>query len=254
MSQRVYLTGVFLIGILLMGCARTVTDKSIDTLITIEMEFESMVSLQSDIQYAIVFSDQPDILPIDNAAYQQLYLPLPGRSYSNASINANFDAEYQTIAALKRDFYSGWTNYIIINRDTASGENAVFYKATRYNQSQSRYFNEDHNQYAGEKGFVYQNGYDLQIRNQRLIISFDLNQLTSPFAFDDLVGQTRYMQLFTLSMSDSTQSGVLVDALLESVPIALNANYRVEINDTIDTLNPAQSGELNIKKCTISIY
>ena len=62
------------------------------------------------------------------------------------------------------------------------------------------------------------------------------------------------MQLFSLSISDSTPSGVLMDALIEPVPIAINANYRVELNDNIDTFNDSNSGELNIKKCTISIY
>jgi hypothetical protein len=245
---------VFFIAIVLIGCARTVTDKSIDTLIKIEMEFESMVSLKSNIQYAIVFSDQPNILPIDNLSYQKLYLPLPGRLYSNASINENFVTQYRTISAMKRDFYSGWTHYMLISRDNANGENVVFYKANLHNESQSRYFTEDHNQYLPEKGFVYQNGYQLQIRNQHLILSFDLNRLTSPLDVDALKGETRYMQLFSLSISDSTPSGVLIDALIEPVPIAIKANYRVELNDNIDTFNDSNSGELNIKKCTISIY
>ncbi len=120
---RIYLFRSLIITgmLLLLSCARTVSDKS--TILRMEMKLTMSGNVDLDhYDYYIVFSvSGSPVVPSLNVIAQQEYFPFPGRAYDEF----NYDLTLKEgVNYFYRTYFSSWSDYII-----CSDQGAVLYKS-----------------------------------------------------------------------------------------------------------------------------
>ena len=181
----------------LVGCARTVTDKTVVLTAEFQISFAQPPDLQK-YQYVLVFSQHkiPSIkLPVLNSASPP-YFPLPGLTFDPS--HQDFIINDRTISYYYSTYFNTFTRYILLHRDEAKlyAENTTSFSITSP---------EDHHQFTYDRTFEY----TLSVQGNVMTLKFRPELL-----YSTILGKPLYFSILTLSIPDTTyESGIIIDQL-----------------------------------------
>jgi hypothetical protein len=215
---------ILLITTLIIGCARTVTDR------VVTLNFQATISLRenvdiNNVNYLLIFSKVADpaiTLPIINPSLD-LYFPTPGTTFELE--DPTFAETYAEtgVTSFYEDYFDTWSDYILIHKGSPrlyeSGNNG-FSSTTTDNLT-----------------FDYNRSLDYTITasGKNIIINFDVSILESNLS------ETRYFTFATCQLTDDSETGYLIDSLdsPQSIVILVNNEESSDIEQVEEELNGA---------------
>ena len=222
---------LLLISLFGLGCARSITEKSLQKTITFQVTFREKVNL-NQYAYYFIFSQlsTPNItLPAINPGSPK-YLPTPGRTYDNGNIQFLQDGGLQP---LYTQYYRSWVDYAVCYNGTVSRykSDGLGFKVSSNNLS-----------IAADLGFRY----NFENSGQTLTFSFDLThiQYILPSLSDDDI---LYFKFASVAIKDGSESGTLIDTLDSNPFIPLKKRSELPGTEQSNALLPASADIISWK-------
>lgn len=228
-----------LIIIATLGCSRSVTSKTVILTARVTITFDGPVDLDQ-INYLLIVSQSSNLtLPPNSAPY--LYFPTPGRSFNDQYFLSN----YGSIGDFYSQYYSTWSDYLIIGRNLRAA-----YK------SGSTQFTAPTTTVDGETQIATSNFTFPPTSGFTPVASVNGNQLTITFQIDQLTSASQfYLQVATVAKNVNSDmvgydAGEFRDKL--SSPILVLVQQSNAPQTIPETDNSDQKGT-DILSCTVQV-
>ncbi len=188
---------ISLVSLLLLSCARTVTDRTTTLFVEFTLTFRNNIDL-NNYTYALIFSDSTTIEIAHPELNASNYMILPGIPYDEDQLD--------TLQLPVSDYYE---NYFDTWQDVVVFHDTIYSKSVNLVQSNTTFFESTttaNNTYENPAQiFLYDS--NVLLKPNQLVFIFDLDQIDS-----NLTGIKQF-QLLVLDSPDDNGSGALLEAI-----------------------------------------
>jgi len=233
MKKIVFIT---LVSLLLLSCARTVTDRTTTLFVEFTFTFREKIDL-TNYTYTLIFSDSTTTTITFPDPDVSNFMILPGLPYNEVEL----DTQQLTISDFYTSYFDTWKNTISFHESTAiQTVNLVSASNSFFNATATSNFTNDTDI---NLNFEYESNY--VVRPQQLVLIFDLAQI-----YSNLSG-TKQVQLLVLDSSDENFSGNLLDIIEEGFQFDINSG---EFESGIDNTNDTDDGAADIIEWRVRVF